>query len=238
VFRNKWHKLFDEVEAIESPLLRRIRAPAWVRSGVVALLRIFAWQHTVHVYGLPEIEFGALRGLRGHQPADSNGRPLIGHAGWSWRVKQISADRGSRDGRRAAVLPGLRSFRRPTRAFCMHLASLPVMKPSALAKLAIDMATSCSGHRREPWMNMANSILFHRRGAEGAPSSPPRRLSAGRRAKAADGREPSGLKRPRTCGCSRSDSSFQRGVSVSRPNALAVPFGSHTVDGYFQQLPS
>lgn len=156
-FRNKWHKLFDELESIEKPVVAAHQGPCLGSALEMSLSCDFRLAARSARYGLPEIGFGALPGSGGI----SRLTRLAGPHWTRWLVmagEQVSADEALRMGIVHAVHPDDK-FEAQVRAFCGRLAALPY-EALGLAKLSIDLTNDLDRTQARAMESIANSILF------------------------------------------------------------------------------
>jgi enoyl-CoA hydratase len=156
-FRNKWHSLFDELEAIEKPVVVAHQGPCLGAAFEMSLSCDFRLASAGARYGLPEIQFGALPGSGGISR-------LVRLAGphWTrWLVmagEQVAADQALAMGIVHAVYPE-ESFERQTRAFCERLAKRPY-EVLGLAKLSIELAADLDRAQARNIERISGSLLF------------------------------------------------------------------------------
>jgi enoyl-CoA hydratase len=156
-FRNKWHTLFDEFEAIEKPIVVAHQGPCLGAALEMSLSCDFRLAATSARYGLPEIEIGGLPGSGGI----SRMTRLAGPHWTRWLVmagEQITAEQALSMGIVHAVYPD-ESFERETLAFCTRLARRPY-EVLGLAKLSIELATDLDRAQARNVERISGSILF------------------------------------------------------------------------------
>jgi len=156
-FRNKWHTLFDEFEAIEKPIVVAHQGPCMGAALEMSLSCDFRLAATSARYGLPEIEIGGLPGSGGI----SRLTRLAGPHWTRWLVmagEQVTAEQALSMGLVHAVYPD-ESFEHETHAFCARLAKRPY-EVLGLAKLSIELATDLDRAQARNVERISGSILF------------------------------------------------------------------------------
>jgi len=155
--RTKCHFLFDELEAIEKPIVAVHQGPCLGGGLEISLSCNFRLAATSARYGLQELEIGAL-------PCSGGVSPLTRIAGphWArWLVmagEQISGDQAPTLGIVPAVYPDdeLASW---VRAFCLKLAQRSY-ELLGLAKLSIELAADLDHAQARNVERISNSIRF------------------------------------------------------------------------------
>jgi enoyl-CoA hydratase len=156
-YRTKFHLLFDELEAIEKPIVAAHQGPCLGGGLEISLSCDFRLAAVSASYGLPEIEIGAL-------PASGGVSRLTRIAGphWArWLVmagEQVSAEQALNMGIVHAVYADV-DFEARVRAFCTKLAQRPY-ELLGLAKLSIELAADLDRTQARNVERISNSILF------------------------------------------------------------------------------
>jgi enoyl-CoA hydratase len=156
-FRNKWHTLFDEFEAIEKPIVVAHQGPCMGAALEMSLSCDFRLAATSARYGLPEIEIGGLPGSGGI----SRLTRLVGPHWARWLImagEQATADEALSMGIVHAVYPD-DSFESRTQTFCERLAKRPY-EVLGLAKLSIELTTDLDRAQARNVERISGSILF------------------------------------------------------------------------------
>jgi enoyl-CoA hydratase len=156
-FRNKWHTLFDEFEAIEKPIVVAHQGPCLGSAFEMSLSCDFRLAAGSARYGLPEVEFGALPGSGGI----SRLTRLVGPHWARWFVmagEQVTAPQALSMGFVHAVYPD-EAFEAETLAFCTRLAARPY-ETLGLAKLTIELSADLDRQQARNVERISNSILF------------------------------------------------------------------------------
>ena len=134
-YRRDIHRLFDELEAIEKPIVAAIQGPCLGGALEMALSCDFRLAATSARFGLPETNIGALPGSGGM----SRLTRLVGSAEAKWLVmaaQTIDAGRALRVGLIHEVYPD-DEFEKQYKAFAQKLVALPREAVGA-GKVAID----------------------------------------------------------------------------------------------------
>jgi enoyl-CoA hydratase len=156
-YRTKWHSFFDELEAIEKPIVVAHQGPCLGGGLELSLSCDFRLAAKSAQYGLPEIEIGALPGSGGISRLTRISGPH-----WTrWLVmagEQVSADQALSMGIVHAVWSDA-EFEAQTRAFCEKLAKRPY-ELLGLAKLSIELAADLDRAQARNVERISNSILF------------------------------------------------------------------------------
>jgi enoyl-CoA hydratase len=146
-YRNTYHKLFDEFEAVEKPIVG-------LELSLSCDFRLAARRAS---YRLPEIDIGALPGSGGVSR-------LVRIAGPHWARWLVMA--GERVSAEEAVTMGFvhkvfddSVFDEEARAFCLRLAKQP-FEVLGLAKLSIELAKDLDRAQGRNVERIANSLLF------------------------------------------------------------------------------
>lgn len=156
-YRNKFHKLFDELESIEKPVVVAHQGPCLGGGLEMSLSCDFRLAAKAARYGLPEIDIGALPGSGGISRLTRIAGPH-----WArWLVmagEQVSADQALSMGLVHAVHAD-EEFEAQVQAFCARLARQPY-EVMGLAKLSIELAADLDRGQARNVERIANSILF------------------------------------------------------------------------------
>lgn len=156
-YRNKFHKLFDEIEAIEKPVVIAHQGPCLGGALELSLSCDFRLAAKSARYALPEIEIGALPGSGGISRLTRIAGPH-----WArWLVmagEQVGADEALNMGFVHAVYAD-HEFEARVQAFCDKLAK-QAYEVLGLAKLSIELATDLDRAQARNVERIANSILF------------------------------------------------------------------------------
>ena len=134
-YRRDIHRLFDEIEAIEKPIVAAIQGPCMGGALEMALSCDFRLASSSAKFSLPETNIGALPGSGGM----SRLTRLVGSAEAKWLVmaaQTIDSDRALRVGL-VHERYGDEEFEQACHDFTKHLVSLPKEAVGA-GKLAID----------------------------------------------------------------------------------------------------
>lgn len=156
-YRGKYHLLFDELEAIEKPVVAAHHGLCLGGALEMSLSCDFRLAAESTRYGLPEIDIGALPGSGGV----SRLTRLAGPHWARWLVmagEQIDAQHARNIGIVHAVYPDAEFLQR-VRAFCARLAQRPY-ELLGLAKLSIELAQDLDRAQARNVERIANSILF------------------------------------------------------------------------------
>ncbi|RQR22042.1 enoyl-CoA hydratase/isomerase family protein [Burkholderia sp. Bp9143] len=156
-YRDSYHRLFDDIEAIEKPIVAAHQGHCFGGGLEMSLSCDFRLAARSATYRLPEIDIGALPGSGGVSR-------LTRIAGPHWaRWLVIAGERVSAD---EAVTMGFvhrvyddTVFDSEVRAFCRKLAAQP-QEMMGLAKLAIELSQDLSRDQARNVERIANSILF------------------------------------------------------------------------------
>lgn len=156
-FRNKWHKLFDEFESVEKPVVVVHQGPCLGAALEMSLSCDFRLAAQSARYALPEIEFGAVPGSGGVSRLTRMAGPH-----WArWLVmagEQVTAEQALAMGFVHAVYPD-EILESRVRSFCARLASLPY-EALGLAKLSIELTADLDRAQARSVENIACSVLF------------------------------------------------------------------------------
>jgi enoyl-CoA hydratase len=156
-YRDTYHRLFDEIEAIEKPFVVAHQGHCWGFGLEMSLSCDFRFAAREATYRLPEIEFGALPGSGGVSR-------LVRIAGphWArWLVmagESMSAEQALQSGLVHALIEQ-RQLIEYARDFCRQLARRPY-EYLGLAKLSIELATDLDRAQGRNVERIANSMLF------------------------------------------------------------------------------
>jgi enoyl-CoA hydratase/carnithine racemase len=156
-YRKKFHRVFDELEAIEKPIVVAHQGPCLGGGLEMSLSCDFRLAAKSARYGLPEIDIGALPGSGGVSRLTRIAGPH-----WArWLVmagEQVSADEALNMGFVHAVYADAEFDQRVT-TFCDKLARQPY-EVMGLAKLSIELAADLDRAQARNVERIANSILF------------------------------------------------------------------------------
>lgn len=156
-YRKKFHLLFDELEAVEKPVVVAHQGPCLGGGLEMSLSCDFRLAAASARYGLPELEIGALPGSGGI----SRLTRLVGPHWARWLAmagEQVSAEEAVRMGFVHAVYPD-GEFDARVNDFCVRLADRPY-ELLGLAKLAIELAADLDRGQGRNVERITNSILF------------------------------------------------------------------------------
>jgi len=156
-YRMKWHAFFDELEAVEKPIVAAHQGPCLGGGLELSLSCDFRLASPAARYGLPELEIGALPGSGGI----SRLTRLAGPHWARWLAmagEQIGAEQAVAIGIVHAVYDEA-VFEARTRAFCTKLASRSY-ELLGLAKLSIELAADLDRAQARNVERISNSILF------------------------------------------------------------------------------
>lgn len=156
-YRNKFHRMFDELEAIEKPIVVAHQGPCLGGGLEMSLSCDFRLAAQSASYALPEINIGALPGSGGISRLTRIAGPH-----WArWLVmagEQIDAQQALSIGILHAVYPD-NEFQARTWAFCQKLAKRPY-ELMGLAKLSIELTADLGRAQGRNVERISNSILF------------------------------------------------------------------------------
>jgi enoyl-CoA hydratase len=156
-YRTKWHSLFDELEAIEKPIVVAHQGPCLGGGLEMSLSCDFRLAAHSAAYGLPELEIGALPGSGGI----SRLTRIAGPHWTRWLAmagEQVTAEQALSMGIVHKVFAD-ETFADESRAFCAKLATRPY-ELLGLAKLSIELATDLDRAQARNVERISNSILF------------------------------------------------------------------------------
>jgi enoyl-CoA hydratase len=156
-YRKKFHRIFDELEAIEKPVVVAHQGPCLGGAMELSLSCDFRLATPATHYALPEIDIGALPGSGGI----SRLTRLAGPHWTRWLVmagEQIDAQQALNIGIVHAIYAA-EEFAERTWEFCQRLAARPY-ELLGLAKLSIELATDLSRAQGRDVERISNSILF------------------------------------------------------------------------------
>jgi enoyl-CoA hydratase len=148
--------LYQEIEACEKPLVVAHHATCMGGGLELSLSCDFRLAATSAAYAFPEAKFGSI-------PATGGVSRLTRYVGphWArWLImanKQIDAAQALNIGLVHAVYPD-DAFEAEVLAFCQHLAKQPP-EVTAMAKIAIELATDLESAQARNMERMANSVL-------------------------------------------------------------------------------
>jgi enoyl-CoA hydratase len=156
-YRRKYHRLFDEIEAIEKPVVAAHQGPCLGGALELSLscdFRLAA--HSAH-YALPEIDIGALPGSGGVSRLTRIAGPH-----WArWLVmagETVSSEQALQIGFVHAVYADA-DFEDSVQRFCQRLAQRPY-ELLGLAKLSIELAADLDRTQARNVERISNSMLF------------------------------------------------------------------------------
>jgi enoyl-CoA hydratase len=156
-YRNTYHTLFDEIEAVEKPIVAAHQGHCFGGGLELSLSCDFRFAADCATYRLPEIDIGALPGSGGISR-------LVRVAGPHWARWLVMA--GERVTAAEAVMMGFvhkvyraEEFDASVRDFCRKLAQQPY-EMLGLAKLSIELAKDLDRAQGRNVERIANSILF------------------------------------------------------------------------------
>ena len=156
-YRTKFHRLFDELEAIEKPIVAAHQGPCLGGGLEMSLSCDFRLAASSARYGLPEIDIGALPGSGGI----SRLTRIVGPHWARWLVmagEQIEAQQALNIGMVHAVYAD-DEFETRARAFCAKLARQPY-ELMGLAKLSIELSADLDRTQARNVERISNSMLF------------------------------------------------------------------------------
>ena len=156
-YRQKWHSLFDALEAVEKPVVAAHQGPCLGGGLEMSLSCDFRLAAEDAAYGLPEINIGALPGSGGVSR-------LTRLVGPHWARLLVMT--GDRIDAQQALSMGLVHQVFPTasladeaRAFCLRLAQKSY-EALGMAKLAIELAADLDRAQARNVERITNSMLF------------------------------------------------------------------------------
>ncbi len=156
-YRNTYHRLFDEIEAVEKPFVVAHQGHCFGGGLELSLSCDFRLAARSATYRLPEIDIGALPGSGGVSR-------LVRIAGPHWARWLVMA--GERVTADEAVTMGFvhrvhddATFAADAQSFCRRLASQPY-EMLGLAKLSIELAKDLDRAQGRNVERIANSMLF------------------------------------------------------------------------------
>lgn len=156
-YRTKFHRMFDEIEAIEKPVVVAHQGPCLGGGLELSLSCDFRLAAASASYGLPEINIGALPGSGGISRLTRIAGPH-----WArWLVmagENVDAAQALSMGIVHAVYAD-HEFEARVRAFCLKLAQRPY-ELLGLAKLSIELAADLDRTQARNVERISNSILF------------------------------------------------------------------------------
>lgn len=156
-YRTKFHRLFDEFEAVEKPVVATHQGTCLGGGLELSLSCDFRLAAASTRYGLPEIDIGALPGSGGVSRLTRVAGPH-----WArWLVmagEQVSASEAVTMGFVHAVYND-DDFENKAMAFCRKLAAQP-REVMGLAKLSIELAADLDRAQGRNVERISNSILF------------------------------------------------------------------------------
>ncbi|GAA0333243.1 enoyl-CoA hydratase-related protein [Sphingomonas oligophenolica] len=152
-----FHPLFDEMEAVEKPIVVAHQGPCFGGSFEMSLSCDFRLGAASATYRMPEIDIGCLPGSGG----TSRLTRLLGPHWARWFVlagETASANQALNMGLLHDVYPD-DEFDERVMKFCAKLASLPP-EAVALSKLTIELAADLDRQQARNVERLSNSILF------------------------------------------------------------------------------
>lgn len=155
-YRTSIHTLFDEMEAVEKPIVAAIQGPCLGGALEMALSCDFRLAAASAAFALPETKIGALPGSGGI----SRLTRLVGIAEAKWLVmgaQTISPDRALRVGLVHSIYPDA-EFADAAHAFAAQLVALP-KEVLAMAKLVIEAAHDVDRSTARNLERIANTPL-------------------------------------------------------------------------------
>ncbi|OAN65901.1 enoyl-CoA hydratase/isomerase family protein [Sphingomonas sp. TDK1] len=155
--RGSFHSMFDEMEAIEKPIVVAHQGPCFGGAFEMSLSCDFRLAASSATYRMPEIDIGCIPGSGG----TSRLTRLIGPHWARWFVLA-----GATASAQQALSMGLlhdvfsdEDFGARVEAFCEKLASLPP-EAVAISKLTIELTADLERQQARNVERLANSILF------------------------------------------------------------------------------
>ncbi|HKT73171.1 MAG TPA: enoyl-CoA hydratase/isomerase family protein [Steroidobacteraceae bacterium] len=156
-YRNKYHLLFDELEAVEKPVVAAHQGPCFGGGLEFSLSCDFRLAARSASYALPELNIGALPGSGGVSRLTRIAGPHW--ARWlAMAGEQVTAEQAVGMGFVHAVYPD-EEFAEKTWAFCRKLTQLSY-EFLGLAKLSIELAADLDRGQARNVERISNSILF------------------------------------------------------------------------------
>lgn len=155
--KGSFHPMFDEIEAVEKPIVVAHQGPCFGGAFEMSLSCDFRLGSTLATYRMPEIDIGCLPGSGG----TSRLTRLIGTHWARWFViagETATADQALSMGLLHDVYPEA-EFDEKVDAFCDRLASRPP-EAVALSKLAIELVADLDKQQARNVERLANSLLF------------------------------------------------------------------------------
>lgn len=155
-YRCSLHNLFDEIEAVEKPVVVAIHGACLGGALEMACSCDFRLAAESAKFGLPEIRLGVIPGSGG----TSRLTRLVGPANAKWLVmagQDVSAERALQIGLVQEVCKD-ELFEKRSREFCLELAGLP-LDATATAKIAIDTVADLDRTGARQVERIANTVL-------------------------------------------------------------------------------
>jgi enoyl-CoA hydratase/carnithine racemase len=155
--RGSFHTMFDEMEAVEKPIVVAHQGPCLGGGLEMSLSCDFRLAATSARYKMPEIDIGVIPGSGG----TSRLARMVGPHWARWLVlagESVSAERALTMGLVHDVYPD-EEFDDRVAAFCDRLVSLP-REAVAIAKLTVEMAADLDRQQARNAERLANSVLF------------------------------------------------------------------------------
>ena len=159
-YRKSFHMLFDELEAIEKPVISAAQGPCLGGALEMALSCDFRLAAASASYGLPETNLGGLPGSGG----TSRLTRIVGTAEAKWMImaaQTVSAERALRTGLIHDIYPD-ETFASQCLDFARHLTTLP-REVLGMAKLAIEAAKDLDRATARNIERIANTPLSQSR---------------------------------------------------------------------------
>jgi enoyl-CoA hydratase len=155
--RGSFHSMFDEMEAVEKPIVVAHQGPCLGGGFEMSLSCDFRLAASSASYRMPEIDIGVIPGSGG----TSRLTRIVGPHWARWFVlagESVTSDRALAIGLVHDVYSD-EEFEDRVFAFCKRLVSLP-REAVAIAKLTIEMAADLDRQQARNAERLANSVLF------------------------------------------------------------------------------
>lgn len=155
-YRTSLHSLFDEIEAVEKPVVLAAHGPCLGGALEMACSCDFRLAAASAKFSLPEVRLGLIPGSGG----TSRLTRLVGSANAKWLVmagQEVSAERALQMGLVQEVCSD-DQFDQRCRQFCTDLANLPE-EASAMAKITIDTVADLDRTGARQVERIANTFL-------------------------------------------------------------------------------
>ncbi|SCK10461.1 Enoyl-CoA hydratase/carnithine racemase [Variovorax sp. HW608] len=156
-YRNKWHSLFDAMEAVEKPIVAAHQGPCLGGGLEMSLSCDFRLAAEDAAYALPEINIGALPGSGGV----SRLTRLVGPH-WARLLVMTGESVGAQEAMAMGLVHRIypsESLAAEARAFCLRLAGKSY-EALGMAKLAIELAADLDRAQARNIERITNSMLF------------------------------------------------------------------------------